>query len=376
MSGDCRHRLGVGWGRRLCLAIGLWIGLIGAFGASATPAWATCANQVYDEALPVSSSSPADGASSTETSSGIPWQIVTLHGASLYVRVATQPTLGNDGTLSTLNQADDFALVESNTYGYYTGVSNAGWPDHPGQYYWQVFGSALVSSNGVLTCHAYASPVYTITVAAPQPPPQQQPPQQPPPTTPVTNDDSLRATLNSFGPKIVNDENAVKRGLAGYPKGKVRPLTRALRHEVGDLNALKSQLFYESPSSPAGAQAKTDIIQGLGLIASGYSALRNDVLAAHGGPVPAAKVNAAVNNVKNGRKKLQAGLKLLGTQPNPNPTPTPTPTPTACSPLTSSGNCYEPGEYCSNADHGISGVAGDGEPITCEYNNGWRWEPT
>jgi hypothetical protein len=48
----------------------------------------------------------------------------------------------------------------------------------------------------------------------------------------------------------------------------------------------------------------------------------------------------------------------------------------ACSPLTDSGNCYEPGEYCRDSDHGISGVAGDGETITWEDNNGWRWEPS
>jgi len=52
------------------------------------------------------------------------------------------------------------------------------------------------------------------------------------------------------------------------------------------------------------------------------------------------------------------------------------PTATRCHPLTDSGNCYEPGEYCRDDDHGASGVAGDGEPITCEDNNGWRWEPT
>jgi hypothetical protein len=48
----------------------------------------------------------------------------------------------------------------------------------------------------------------------------------------------------------------------------------------------------------------------------------------------------------------------------------------SCYPLTNAGNCYEPGEYCRTRDHGASGVAGDGEPITCEDNNGWRWEPT
>ena len=96
-------------------------------------------------------------------------------------------------------------------------------------------------------------------------------------------------------------------------------------------------------------------------------------------------MNAAVSTDKKGRKKFLAGLKLLGAQPKPNPTPTPTPTtpttptptptPTGCYPLTSSGNCYEPGEYCPNADHGMTGVAGDGKTIICEDNNGWRWEP-
>ena len=195
------------------------------------------------------------------------------------------------------------------------------------------------------------------------------------------SDNTLRQTINSFAPKIVKDENAVKNGLAGYPQGQVRPLTRALQHEVGDLNALKSQLSNESSSSASGAKAKTDIIKGLELIASAYGTLREDALAANGGPVPAAQVTAAVNTDKQGRKKYLAGLKLLGTQPDPNPTPTPTPTPTpspsptSCYPLTSSGNCYEPGEYCPNADHGTSGVAGDGKTIVCENNNGWRWEP-
>lgn len=66
--------------------------------------------------------------------------------------------------------------------------------------------------------------------------------------------------------------------------------------------------------------------------------------------------------------------------PSPKPTPSPplppSPPPPGCYPTTDSGNCYEPGEYCRTDDHGMSGVAGDGEAITCEYNNGWRWEPS
>jgi hypothetical protein len=49
--------------------------------------------------------------------------------------------------------------------------------------------------------------------------------------------------------------------------------------------------------------------------------------------------------------------------------------PAACTPKTNGGNCYEPGEFCRAADHGVSGIAGDGETITCTDNDGWRWEP-
>jgi hypothetical protein len=50
------------------------------------------------------------------------------------------------------------------------------------------------------------------------------------------------------------------------------------------------------------------------------------------------------------------------------------PAPAACHPMTSSGNCYEPGEFCSVAEHGETGVAGDGKTITCVANGSyWRW---
>jgi len=94
--------------------------------------------------------------------------------------------------------------------------------------------------------------------------------------------------------------------------------------------------------------------------------------------------------------------------PTPEPSPTPTPTPTAapaappstatpppaaavpapapppaeppaapagCYPLTNSGNCYQPGEFCRTSDHGKTGRTASGEAIVCRYNNGWRWEP-
>ena len=125
------------------------------------------------------------------------------------------------------------------------------------------------------------------------------------------SDNTLRATLNTYAPKISTDENAVRNGLIGYPQGKVRPLVRALNHEVGDLHALRSKLNHESASSAAGRKGKTDIVKGLALIAKAYGALRTAVQAAHGGPVPKSAVNAAVATDKKGRKKLLAGLHLL-----------------------------------------------------------------
>jgi hypothetical protein len=65
-------------------------------------------------------------------------------------------------------------------------------------------------------------------------------------------------------------------------------------------------------------------------------------------------------------------------KPSPKPTRSASPTalaPAGCYPKTNGGNCYEPGEYCRDSDHGMTGVAGDGEKIQCEDNDGWRWEP-
>jgi hypothetical protein len=127
------------------------------------------------------------------------------------------------------------------------------------------------------------------------------------------SDNTLRATINGFAPKIVKDENAVKKGLKEYPKGKSKPLIRALKHEVSDLHALNKALKAESASSAKGSKGKKDVVKGLGLIASAYSALERDVQAAHGGAVPASEVNAAVATDKKGRTKLLAGLRLLST---------------------------------------------------------------
>ena len=69
---------------------------------------------------------------------------------------------------------------------------------------------------------------------------------------------------------------------------------------------------------------------------------------------------------------------LPSSGPAPSPTSVPAPPPTtaaSCYPLSDEGSCYEPGEFCRDSDHGMTGVAGDGEKIICEDNDGWRWDP-
>ena len=54
----------------------------------------------------------------------------------------------------------------------------------------------------------------------------------------------------------------------------------------------------------------------------------------------------------------------------------PPPAPAGCYPTTSSGNCYEPGEFCPEADAGMTGIARDGERITCVLESGrYHWHP-
>ena len=61
-----------------------------------------------------------------------------------------------------------------------------------------------------------------------------------------------------------------------------------------------------------------------------------------------------------------------------SPAPARTTAATGCYPKTPSGGCYEPGEFCSKAEHGETGVAGDGKTIVCRdigYTI-WHWEAT
>ena len=91
-------------------------------------------------------------------------------------------------------------------------------------------------------------------------------------------------------------------------------------------------------------------------------------------PAPAPAVTTAAPSTAPAMAPTTAPAVAPSTAPAAAPTQA-SPTPAGCHPLSDEGTCYEPGEYCRDDDHGTSGVAGDGEAITCEDNDGWRWEP-
>lgn len=94
-----------------------------------------------------------------------------------------------------------------------------------------------------------------------------------------------------------------------------------------------------------------------------------------GSPTPGVRVTVNVRVSAHGQKR-STRVWFTPRQPPPPPAPTPPPpAPSGCYPKTSSGHCYEPGEFCPHADAGMRGIAGDGEAIICEDNNGLRWEP-
>jgi hypothetical protein len=112
------------------------------------------------------------------------------------------------------------------------------------------------------------------------------------------------------------------------------------------------------------------------------------------GATPGRRVGVVVTVVRRHRANTcftsftprRAGSSFPSPSPSPShSSPAPSPSSTspapgpsssaACYPLSSAGNCYKAGEYCPKADHGMDGIAQNGEAIVCEDNNGWRWEP-
>ncbi len=93
-------------------------------------------------------------------------------------------------------------------------------------------------------------------------------------------------------------------------------------------------------------------------------------------PAPAATAPAAAPSPPAATAPAAAPSPPAATAPAAAPSSPAAATSVDCHPLSDEGTCYKPGEYCRDADHGASGIAGDGEAITCEDNDGWRWEPS
>jgi hypothetical protein len=99
-----------------------------------------------------------------------------------------------------------------------------------------------------------------------------------------------------------------------------------------------------------------------------------------GSTTPGYRVRVDVRVSANGQTRssrtwFTPRQKPLPPQPAPAPTTAPPPAPSGCYPKASTGNCYQPGEFCPHADAGMHGIDGSGNPIICEDNDGLRWEP-
>ena len=79
---------------------------------------------------------------------------------------------------------------------------------------------------------------------------------------------------------------------------------------------------------------------------------------------------------------ISGGQEQATSPPTPITATTPAPQPpttdgsAGCYPIDDEGGCYEPGEYCRDDDHGMTGRAGNGDTIICEDDKGWYWEST
>jgi hypothetical protein len=96
-----------------------------------------------------------------------------------------------------------------------------------------------------------------------------------------------------------------------------------------------------------------------------------------GDATPGIRIVITVHVTRHGSKATcRASLRPRPAPAIPVATPAPPPAPGgSCHPLSNEGTCYEPGEFCRQSDAGVTGVAGDGETIICEDNDGLRWEP-
>ena len=145
--------------------------------------------------ITVKSATPADGAVLPPPTASLIFQITSDDPIqSAHVEVATQPTLGQDGTLASeftvpaagyllMTRGDAFPDTYTATYSSY-GLTNYGLTV-PGTYYWQASYSSVDQMPAPVYSqyNTHTTPVYRFVIAAPTAPPVT-PPATPPPPAP------------------------------------------------------------------------------------------------------------------------------------------------------------------------------------------------
>jgi len=120
--------------------------------------------------LAFDSMTPADGATLVQGSTPT-FEVSSSGRYSLWAEVATQPTLGQDGTLASDFTVDTVPLFESDAYpNQYEGTGRTGladWSRRPGVYYFQVYSTTTTFDPTTLQFSRPVGPVRRIVVAAP-----------------------------------------------------------------------------------------------------------------------------------------------------------------------------------------------------------------
>lgn len=192
----------------------------------------------------------------------------------------------------------------------------------------------------------------------------------------------LSVLISVSAPKTVtlNSTNAAERNQASStvkPPATVKPTSVVTTEQVNQTQPISFTTTDENDSSlPKGQTHVKQAGQ------DGVETLTYNVTYSNGAQI-SKTLASQVTTTQPVDQIVEVGTYVASvTPPAPAVTSSPAPTPTtpsapqpSCTPLSNEDTCYEPGEYCRAADHGVSGVAGDGKSITCENNNGWRWEP-
>jgi hypothetical protein len=125
---------------------------------------------------------------------------------------------------------------------------------------------------------------------------------------------SIKAVIKSYNSKIDVAEGHVLTALGTYETDHVAaPLETAITESVAVLNALRAKVAHQPAAKPKVRKARTLIVKGLGELIASYGNLKTAFSEKATEP-EAAKVaaTAALVEVAAGRKRLLAGVKLLG----------------------------------------------------------------